>query len=368
MIARRTKTLAVPIFRTLSVNRFLKWYDRDFNTMAQHAPRLFAATLVAFTPIPLLAQSTTDQVSVTMEISQPSLFSSDEKDVFKGTVDDRSGTTSLVVTCSAGASAWLGLSRIDEACAVNGNGTIKNPNNPSQSLPRISYSGGFTVEAKSDGYTNAGTILANYLRAGSAGAENSSFRGNLVMAPENPSASAKALGNQLIKQLQETATGTEAITYNTQIDSVRFDNFIVPHVGQRDSASCAWSGDAIYAYANDAWQMKFEVKCGDLSFALEGNMPLADAAAGSSHQQEYQLNLVLPGVGGGDPFAAADPFAVVDGVTGSMRMTNSGRANEDGIYEKVQVQGDLTGVGVPLELTRSFGQILVIFGRTWFGA
>ena len=326
------------------------------------APRILAAPSVA------LAQSTPETVKLTMEISQPSLFSSDERDKFKGVVDDRSGTTTLEADCSAGASAWLGLSRIDEACAVSGNGTIKNPNNPAQSLPRISYSGGFTVEAKSDGYTNAATILANYLRAGSAGAENGSFKGNLVMQPENPSASAKALGEALIKNLQETATGTEAVTYDTQIDSIRFENFTVPHVGQKDSASCSWTGDAIFAYANEAWQMKFEVKCGDKTFGLEGNMPLADAAAGSAHQQEYQLNLVLPGAGGGDPFAAADPFAVVDGVTGTIRLTNAGRANEDGVYEKVSVSGDLNGVGVPLELVRGFGQIMVIFGRTWFGA
>jgi hypothetical protein len=323
---------------------------------------------LALCPTVAMAQSTTEVVKLQLAVSQPSLFSSDSKDTFKGTVDDRSGTTTLEVTCSAGASAWLGLSRIDEACAISGNGTIKNPTNPSQSLPRISYSGGFTVEAAADGYTNAATMLANYLRAGSAGAENGSFKGNLVMAPENPSASARALGDRLIKNLQETATGTEAVQYDTQIDSVRFENFTVPHVGQRDSEPCSWSGDAIYAYANNSWQMEFEVKCGDKSFGLEGNMPLVDAAAGSAHQQEYQLNLVLPGAGGGDPFAAADPFAVVDGITGTIRMTNSGRASDDGVYEKVAVDGELNGTGLPLEVVRGFGQIVVVLGRTWFGA
>lgn len=329
---------------------------------------LATASMLALAPLSATAQGLPERVSLTVDVTQPSLFANDRKDVFKSVIDDRSGTTSFEVTCSAGASAWLGLSRIDEACAVSGNGTIKNPNNPSQSLPRISYSGGFTVEGKADGYTNAATILANYLRAGSAGAENSSFKGNVVMQPENPSASARALGDQLVKRLQETATGTTAVSYNTDIDSVRFENFTVPHVGQRDSQSCSWTGDAIYAYANDAWQMKFDVKCGDQSFVLEGNMPLAEAAAGSSHQEEYQLNLVLPGAGGGDPFAAADPFAIVDGITGTIRMTNSGRANQDGVYEKVTVQGEFTGVGVPLEMTRGLAQIMAIFGRTFFGA
>lgn len=188
------------------------------------------------------------------------------------------------------------------------------------------------------------------------------------MAPENPSASARALGDRLIKNLQETAAGTEKVEYSTQIDSIRFEGFTIPHVGQRDSVSCSWTGDAIYAYANNSWQMKFEVKCGDQTFGLEGNMPLVDAAAGSAHQQEYALNLVLPGAGGGDPFAAADPFATVDGVTGTIRLTNSGRATDDGVYEKVKVDGDLVGVGVPLEVVRGFGEIMVVLGRTWFGA
>lgn len=330
--------------------------------------RLLTLTSLICSGTVVLAQSTTEDVHLRIDIEQPSLLSSDRKDVFKGVVDDRSGVTTLEVTCSAGASAWLGMSRVDEACAVAGNGAIKNPNNPSQSLPRIGYSGGFTVEAKQDGYTNTSTILANYLRAGSAGAQNDSFKGNVVMKPENPSASARALGDRLIKSLEETATGTEKVTYDTAIDSVRFENFTVPNVGQRGSVSCAWTGDAIYAYANNAWQMQFDVKCGDKSYRLEGNMPLVDAAAGSDHQQEYQLNLVLPGAGGGDPFAAADPFAVVDGVSGTIALKNSGRATEGGVYEKVSAEGDFKGVGVPLELVRGFGEIMVVFARTFYGA
>lgn len=315
----------------------------------------------------VFAQSANETVTFTLNVSQPSLFDSDRQDTFSGAVDDRSGTTTLGVTCSAGASSWLGLSRVDEACAIAGNGTIKNPNNPAQSLPRLSYAGGFTIEADSDGFTNATTILANYLRAGAAGAESSSFKGNLVMQPENPSASARALGASLIENLKETAAGGEAIEYNTEIDSIRFENFIVPHVGQQSSESCGWTGDAIYAYANEAWQMQFDVKCGETTYRLEGNMPLLDAPAGSSHQQEYALNLVLPGAGGGDPFAAADPFAAVDGVVGVFRLTNSGR-QEEGVFENVSVSGELIGTGVPLELVRSFGQIMIVLGRTFYGA
>ncbi len=314
------------------------------------------------------ADSTTETVKLTMDINQPSLFSADLKDNFKSSIDDRSATTTFDVLCSAGASAWLGLSRIDQACAINGAGNIKNPNNPSQTLPRISYSGGYTVVAKQDGFTDATTMLANYLRAGSAPAQNGSFKGDLILKPENPPSSAKQLGADLIKNLQQTAAGTTAVTYNTQIDSVRFDNFTVPDVGQRDSAACTWTGDAIFAYANNAWQMKLDVKCADKEFKIEGNMPLVDAPSGSDWQQEYDLNLVLPGAGGGDPFAAADPFAKVDGVTGVIKLKNSGRASPGGVFEHVHVDGELTGTGVPLELVRGYAEILAVLARTYFGA
>lgn len=326
-----------------------------------------AALIVAAAPA-AFAQGTAETVTFTLQAQQPSLFDSDRQDVFRSTIDDRSGTTVFDVTCSAGASAWLGLSRIDEACSVSGNGIIKNPNNPSQTLPRLNYQGGFTIEADADGYTNMSTILANYLRAGSAAAENKTFDGNVVMMPENPSASALALSARLLENLQETATGTEAVEFDTAIDSIRFEGLTVPHVGLANTASCSWTGDAIFAYANNAWQMEFDVKCGDQTFRLEGNMPLVDAPAGSDHMQEYNLNLVLPGAGGGDPFAAADPFATVDGLTGVLRISNSGRSTEDGVYESVKVEGELVGQGLPLELVRSYAQILGVFARTFFGA
>ncbi len=313
------------------------------------------------------AQSLPETVSIKMDITQPSMFDNGKRDTFKGVIDDKSGTTSFDVTCSAGSSAFMGLSRTDEACAVSGNGVIKNPNNPAQTLPRLSYSGGFTIEGKNDGYTNVSTILANYLRAGSAGAENKAFGGNLMMMPENPSASAAALSKALIKNLQEKAAGTEAVEFSTEIDSVRFEGFTIPHVGLGNTVSCSWTGDAIYAYANDAWQMAFDVKCGDMSYRLEGNMPLAEASADSDHQEEYVVNLVVPGAGGGDPFAEADPFATVDGITGVLKMTNSGRKTEGDVYEKVSVTGTLTGNGLPLEVVRGYGQIMVILGRTYFG-
>jgi len=335
--------------------------------MTRPAFPALAVLLLATSTTAAFAQDGTETVDLSLTASQPSLFDSDQRDTFAGTIDDRSGTTSFEVVCSAGASAWLGLSRIDEACSVSGNGLIKNPNNPAQTLPRIAYSGGFTIQAGEDGYTDASTIAANYLRAGAAGAANETFGGHLVMMPENPSASARALGARLIENLREASTGTEAVEFSTEIDSIRFEDFTIPHVGQQASESCSWTGDAIFAYANNSWQVELDVQCGDDSYRLEGNMPLVDAAAGSTHQQEYVINLVLPGEGGGDPFAAADPFASIDGITGTLMMTNSGR-QQDGVYENVSVEGKLLGTGLPLEVVRGWGEIMTIFARTFFGA
>jgi hypothetical protein len=327
---------------------------------------LLASVLVGTTGA--FAQESPETVKLTMSVSQPSLFDPKKRDVFKGSVDDRSGTTTFAVECSAGASAFFGMSRVDETCAITGTGSIKNPNNPSQSIQRIAYNGGFTIEGANDGYTDAAAIKANYLRVGSAAAESATFGGNLVMMPENPSASAKALGDQLLKSLQEKAAGSQAVEFDTAIDSIRFEGLTVPHVGQRDSKSCSWTGDAIYAYANSAWQMALTVKCGDVVVKLEGNMPLVEAAAGEEYSDAYALNLVVPGENGGDPFGEADPFASVPGITGTIKHVGSGRKTDDGVYEKVAVTGELVGTGVPLEAVRSFGQIFLILARTFEGA
>ena len=136
-----------------------------FTSQLGLATGLLCATLGASA----FAQGATETVKFGLTVFQPSLFDSDQRDTFSGVIDDRSATTTLNIECSAGASAWLGLSRVDEACSTAGSGAIKNPSNPAQTLPRISYAGGFTIDADSDGFTDASTILANYLRAGSAG-------------------------------------------------------------------------------------------------------------------------------------------------------------------------------------------------------
>jgi len=314
------------------------------------------------------AQDTQFVVHYKLLVDQPSLFDKDAHDTFKGTIDDALGITSLKTECNAGSSGFIGLGRTDEACSLEGNGMIRNPNKPEQTALRVNYSGGYTIKAKEDGYTDASTLKADYQRLGGAAAESSTFGGSVTMMPENPSKGALELAGRLFDKIKEKSTGVQAVDFNTKIDSVQFEDFTIPHVGQKGSVACSWSGPNIYAYANEAWQMSFDVKCGDTApIKLEGNMALVDAEAGSDHDQEYRLNLVVPGAGGGDPFAEADPFAVVTGVTATLNMKNSGR-NLDGVFEKVEVSGDFIGIGVPAELVRGVAEMTLVFSRTWYGA
>ncbi len=325
-------------------------------------------TLLAMTvAMPVFAQSAQETVTFTLQASQPSLFDSGERDTYNGTLDDRSGTTTLSVECSAGSSALMGLVRSDEACGVTGSGSIKNPNNPSESVQRVNIAGGYTIQGKKDGYTPMNTLTVNYVRVGSAGAETTTFGGSLTMMPENPSATALALGNSVIEALKQKAAGTGAsVEYDTKIDSITFRDFVVPSVGLPGSVPCEWDGEWIYSYAAEGWQGAFDVTCGGTTYRLEGSMPLVPASS-SGHDEEYIVNLIVPGVGGGDPFAAPDPFATVDGIAGTLNMSNSGRNTEDDVYETVSVKGELVGTGVPLEVVRGWGQIVTIFGRTFFG-
>ena len=177
-------------------------------------------------------------------------------------------------------------------------------------------------------------------------------------------------GGNALAYLQQNAAGTAPVEYDTRIDSIRFNDLLIPHVGQANAVACTWTGDWIFSYAAESWNGAFDVACGNERYRLEGNMSLNAAPAGAGHNQEYVVNLVVPGIGGagGDPFAAPDPFATVDGITGTLAMSNSGRATEDGVYTNVAVTGQLVGTNVPLEVVRGWGQIIAILGRSFMGA
>jgi len=328
---------------------------------------LLVTTAVGFAPA-AFAQDVPHTVKFNLTAVQPTLFDDGDeiRDTFTGSVDDASGITSFEVVCSPGAKGTFGFGRKDETCAVSGTGWIRNPANLQQTLKRVVYNGGFVVEGKKDGYTNMATINAVY--EGPAAPDDTTFGGSVSMKPENPSASALEIAAKALDYVKDKAAG-DAVEFDTAVDAIRYNDFVVPHVGQKDTVSCTWSGDDVYTYVNAQWQQEFDIKCGDATFALEGNMALIDAPAGSEHDHEYLINLLIAGEdgSGGDPFAVADPFAVVPGITGVLKMTDSGRVTDDGVAEKIVVVGELTGVGVPLELTHELGETIIVFARAKFG-
>ena len=71
-----------------------------------------------------------------LTVDQPTLFGNGDFDTFVGQIDDNTGTTDINVQCNPSAKGFIGIGKVDEACNAVGKGTIKNPNNLSQSLPR----------------------------------------------------------------------------------------------------------------------------------------------------------------------------------------------------------------------------------------
>ena len=316
-------------------------------------------------------------VSFDMDASQLSLRDNGLNDTFKiGITSPDFALAKFEVECSAGSSgAWFtfGFARTDETCKVSGNASIVNPNN-GQEIPRMQYAGGYKVIAEQDGFADMRTIAANYIAVGSAPAQNGTFGGSAMLMPENPSKSASELLEKVVSHAKESATGADAIDISTEMDSIRLDSFVVPNAGGRGTVDCTWTGDMLYAYANDAWQMNLTANCGGDIYQLEGNMPWIDVED-KDHNAEYVLNLMMAGKGGNDPFAAADPFAEVEGIVGTINMTQSGLVevqiseNEtDDLPTKIVANATFTGNGVPVDLTYSFAQIIALYSRTFFGA
>lgn len=327
---------------------------------------LLIGLTIAFASV-TFAQSSSEQEVVSLQLTAHQLTPFDAgNDTYTGSVDDRLARTELTVRCNEGGTSFLVL-RTDEACNVSGTGYIKNPNDPSDVRRRIDYSGGFTVEAGRDGYADATNLRVNYIAVGTAGSSSTTFGGHFIKLPENPPQSAVDLGRRVVQSLQQQAGGGAQVEYSTQIDSIQFVEFTLPHVGHAGSTSCSWTGDWIYSYASESWHGAFDVTCGNESFRLEGSMPWIDEPDGSTYDAEYQINLIVPGAGSGDPFAAPDPFASVDGITGTLGMTNSGRSTEDGVYETIEVEGELVATGLPQQLLHDWARIIVLHGRTFFG-
>lgn len=326
--------------------------------------------LIAPSLAPSLAHAA-DSVAFTMKASMPSLRDDSAKDTFTVGLSDKQVETQFKITCQA-AQAGI-ISGQAESCAVTGTGSLINPANGAK-LPRTQYSGGWVV--KSDGFTDGANLATNYLALGKVAASNSRFAGSMMLKPEVPSTGASLLRDTILKRMKTTEKGL----IDERVDTIQFNNFTVPSAGLPSDKGCVWNGDMVYSYQTESWFMDVRTKCGGKEYALKGNMPFT-ATPNVGNQHQYDLTLTLPAADAASDealFAApegdADLFATADGITGQIVMKESAFVDVevDGAMDKVAGEIDATGTfngqNVPLEAVRSFGTLVGILARTFFGA
>jgi hypothetical protein len=316
-----------------------------------------------------------ETLNFTMKASMPSLRDVANKDTFTVGLTDKQVDSSLKITCQ-GAEAGL-ISGQAESCAVTGYGALINPNN-GQKLQRTQYAGGWVV--KSDGFTDGSTLNVNYLAVGKVPASKEAFGGSMMLKPEVPSTAASLLRDSLMKQIKTKETGL----IDERVDTIQLNNFTVPSAGLPSDKGCVWNGDMIYSYQTESWFMDVKVKCtakDSKEYTLKGNMPLT-ATANVGNQKQYDLTLTLPSaaISSDDALFAeptegdADVFAAADGITGQIIMKESAYVDVevDGKVDKVAAEidasGALSGNNVQIEAVRSFGTLIGILARTFFGA
>lgn len=331
------------------------------------------AALCGMASLPVLAQEA--KVDLSFSANMPSLRDPARNDTFKFTVADAKIVTNLALECQAGRTKAFVL-RTNEQCSVSGTGNIVNPNNPSQKMPRTQYAGGFTV--KENGQVEGNTLSVNYLAMGKVPASAEAFSGSMTLKPENPSPGAAELQAALLKKLRGEQTSGAVI--DERVDSVQLSKFFIPSAGLPSEKGCTWNGDMIFSYQTNSWFINLSARCGEQNYALKGNMPWTDTP-GVANQTQYDLTLTLPSatLSSDDAlFASADGdsdlFANVDGVTGQLIMKESAyvKAMVDGVEEELASQidgsGNFKGTNVSLEAVRSFGILIGILSRTFFGA
>ncbi len=350
-----------------------KWPNCMMLRIAMPNLRL-AFSLSVFALLSLSVQATAaETVNFTMKASQKSLRDESQKDTFTVTVSDRQVETSFKITCQSAVAGII--SGQSESCAVTGNGALLNPNT-GQKLQRTQYAGGWVV--KSDGFTDGANMTVNYLALGKVPASGGGFAGSMMLKPEVPSTGASLLRDTILKRMKKVESGL----IDERVDTVQFNNFLVPSAGLPSDKGCTWNGDMIYSYQTESWFMDIKAKCDKKEYALKGNMPFT-ATPNVGNQNQYDLTLTMPSATDdpandealfADATGDADLFAAADGLSGQIIMKESAYVDVevDGAPEKVaseiDASGTITGNNVPLELTRSFSMIVGIMARTFFGA
>lgn len=329
---------------------------------------LASAALALLTSVSALAAET---VNFTMQASMQSLRDETRKDTFTVSLSDKQVDTTLKITCQAAKGGII--SSQNESCAVTGNGALINPAN-GQKLQRTQYAGGWVV--KSDGFTDGATMAVNYLALGKVPASNGRFSGSMMLKPENPSTAASLLRDTILKRIKSGESGL----IDERVDTIQFNNFTVPSAGLPSDKGCVWNGNMVYSYQTESWFIEVTAKCAGKEYPLKGNMPFT-ATPNVGNQNQYDLTLTLPAVDVGSdealfvaPTGDADLFAAADGISGQIIMKESGYVDvevdgqTDKLATEIDASGTLTGQNVPIEAVRSFGTIIGILSRTFFGA
>ena len=211
-------------------------------------------------------------VQFSMTSDMESLNDPSQNDVFNIALTDAQVVSKVTITCNAGSSKLFGLVRTDEACAIAGNGSLINPNDPTKQLPRVLYSGNYDVQPT--GLTEGKTLQVAYQALGAVPATAATFGGDMKLKPQDPAPSAVAIRDSFLNKIGVSAQTGSVI--DNRIDTVRLDQFCTPSAGLPSDQGTCWSGDMVYTYQNSSWLIKVTATSGGKDYALTGNMPWID--------------------------------------------------------------------------------------------
>lgn len=341
---------------------------------------LIAAVLTSLA-FPAMAQQAAPEakVALTAVADMPSLKDISKRDSFTVRLADGQIVTSMNLGCQLGKAGTFGFGAQDRGCEVTGTGSILNPKNPQQMLPRAQYAGGYVVQK--DGTTAGDKIVINYLALGRVAASSASFGGSMNLKPELTSGGAQALKDSVLKSLKGSNGNT---LIDERVDTIDFNRFYVPSAGLPSDKGTTWTGNMVFSYQTESWYLRLVANYNGTEYKLEGNMPWTDSVDDKGQavdgQTQYDLTLTLPGANaqGDDALFASsgddDLFAAADGISGQIIMKQGkmvtvkidGEDTETPSY--VEASGTLTGTNVPLEVVRSWATVMGILSQSLYGA
>lgn len=340
---------------------------------------LAALAAIALMVSPVVAQTASPPADLTLSLmaNMPNLKDNKLQNTFTGKLIDSQLRETVVLKCTAGRSKWAVLHENKTCAFQGGSGTEINIKN--QWIPRVLLGGYYEVQQ--DGTTNGETLTYDYQGVGAVAPSKGAYSGSLLLKPELAASGAQGLVDDVLAGLTKSA-GSAVI--NKETDTITFANFCVPSAGFPSDKGVCLNGDAVYSYQNFAWFFRVNAKFKDQDIRLEGNMPFTTPAipenvdADKPAVTEYNVSLQIPGqiaanTSGGDDdaalFAEFDPdaglSALPNGISGKLTMKNSAYTQvaigQETIWAAtaVQLDGTLHGTGIPLEVVRAFGKLII---------